>query len=155
MLPQCCIAMLSSHLLQVKVKKHQAFKAEVHANENALQAVRAHAQELVSADHFASEAISAKVCGWSATCIHGINIWQKHVADTIYLCQRVQVEALDELWQLLLDKADAKADSLKSNQQLLAFKREADEVDSWIETKVIHLLSVAPALRSLIATVRL
>lgn len=48
----------------------------------------------------------------------------------------MQVEALDELWQLLLDKADAKADNLKGSQQLLAFKREADEVDSWIETKV-------------------
>jgi hypothetical protein len=47
---------------------------------------------------------------------------------------------LDELWQLLLDKAEAKAESLKASQQLLAFKREADEVDSWIETKVGLLL---------------
>jgi hypothetical protein len=52
------------------------------------------------------------------------------------------------MWQLLLSKSEAKADSLLAAQQLLAFRREADEVEAWISGKVTNSTGPGGALPS-------
>lgn len=77
----------------------------MHANENALNGVKASGEELIAAGNFAEEAITAKI------------------------------EALDEQWRLLLDAIEDKTVKLQQAQQLVAFRREADELDAFIQSK--------------------
>ena len=90
---------------QGKIKKHDAFKAEVHANENALNSLKTAGEELIAAGNFAEEAITAKS------------------------------EALNEQWRLLLDAVEDKTAKLQQAQQLVSFRREADELDAFIRSK--------------------
>ena len=83
-----------------------AFEAEIHANENALSAVKLSGHELMNHGHFASDAIAARI------------------------------EHLEEQWALLLEKSKLKERKLREAQSLLAFKREADEIETWIQSKV-------------------
>eukprot|EP00043_Microstomoeca_roanoka_P018637 m.201569 g.201569 ORF g.201569 m.201569 type:complete len:2469 (+) comp16866_c1_seq3:1085-8491(+) len=91
--------------LQAKIKKHKTFTAEIHANENALSTVKLSGSELINHGHFAADAIAAKI------------------------------EYVEEQWALLLERSKEKARRLQEAQALLTFKREADEVDTWIQGK--------------------
>eukprot|EP00049_Salpingoeca_infusionum_P019358 m.361515 g.361515 ORF g.361515 m.361515 type:complete len:2425 (-) comp19658_c0_seq1:287-7561(-) len=92
--------------LQGKINQHKTFVDEVHANENVLTHIKAAGQDLISGKHFASSAIAAKL------------------------------ESLEEQWQMLLTKSQDKGQKLQEAQQLVAFKREADEVEAWIQSKM-------------------
>lgn len=76
------------------------------ANENALNSVRTAGEELITAGSFAEEAITARV------------------------------EALQEQWQLLLDAVEDKTQRLQQAQQLITFRREADDLEAFIQGKV-------------------
>ncbi|EGD77905.1 spectrin [Salpingoeca rosetta] len=91
--------------LQAKIKKHKTFEAEIHANENALSTVKLSGHELINHGHYAADAIAAKI------------------------------EFVEEQWALLLERSKLKARKLQEAQALLAFKREVDEVDAWIQSK--------------------
>lgn len=62
--------------------------------------------ELINQGHFATDAIAAKL------------------------------EYLEEQWKLLLEQNTDKMRKLQDAQAYLTFKREADEVESWIHSKV-------------------
>ncbi len=88
------------------MKKHQAFEAEIIANEDAIKKLGDAGQEMIDVQHYASGLINAKIA------------------------------ALDAQWQLLQSKSAEKAQKLKETQQLVKFRLESDEVESWINDKI-------------------
>ena len=93
-------------LSQGKIKKHQAFEAEIAANEDAIGSLNRTGEALINNQHFASEAISTRL------------------------------SAVGARWEELKVKSQEKAQKLQDAQDLLLFRREADEVMMWISDKV-------------------
>eukprot|EP00051_Salpingoeca_urceolata_P021153 m.326944 g.326944 ORF g.326944 m.326944 type:complete len:2477 (-) comp19745_c14_seq3:188-7618(-) len=93
--------------LQGKIKKHEAFEAEVMANEDAISGVRDVGEQLIKGDHYAKDAIQTKVDGVMAR------------------------------WGELKAHSEDKGIKLRETQQLVSFKREADEVSFWIADKAV------------------
>eukprot|EP00118_Oscarella_pearsei_P025242 m.307813 g.307813 ORF g.307813 m.307813 type:complete len:2422 (+) comp42859_c0_seq1:216-7481(+) len=91
--------------LQGKLQKHQAFEAEIAAHSNAIASLNKSGQEMIEAEHFASASI------------------------------RERLEALAELWQLLLSRSEEKGKKLVWAHKRVEFMREVEEVTSWISDK--------------------
>lgn len=92
---------------QGKVKKHQAFEAEMIANEEAINAISDNGESMITVGHYASELI------------------------------RDKLESLDAQWRHLQSKSAEKAQKLKETQQLAKFRLDADEVESWVKDKLL------------------
>eukprot|EP00042_Codosiga_hollandica_P029214 m.159345 g.159345 ORF g.159345 m.159345 type:complete len:2437 (+) comp53015_c0_seq1:84-7394(+) len=93
--------------LQGKVKKHEAFEAEIVANEDGIKTLRSTGEAMITANHYASEAVRAK--------LHSLALQ----------------------WQFLHEKSAQKAENLKAAQQMLKFKLEADEVEGWMNDRIV------------------
>ncbi|EDQ91836.1 uncharacterized protein MONBRDRAFT_14504 [Monosiga brevicollis MX1] len=92
--------------IESRIKKHEAFCAEVKANENSLAVLKSQGDEFVrKPDHHGKQTVEARL------------------------------DSLQELWQLLLDKADLKKRSLQELAQWLQFQAEADDLMAWIDSK--------------------
>jgi spectrin alpha len=88
------------------MKKHQAFEAEVIANEGAINKMSETGEAMAGVEHYASDLIRAKIA------------------------------ALAAQWQFLQNKSAEKAQKLKETQQFVKFRLESDEVESWISDKI-------------------
>jgi hypothetical protein len=91
--------------LQGKIKKHQAFEAEIFANQQAINTLTSSGQALIAQHHYASEAIQKRI------------------------------ESLQAQWKHLELKSGEKTQRLREMQLLVVFKLEAGEVESWIKDK--------------------
>ena len=93
--------------LKGKIKKHQAFEAEILRNEDALVDLKTTGDEMLEAKHYAHERITAAL------------------------------ESITAQWDFLKMKTDEKKKRLTEALELLVFDREADEVSTWISSKTL------------------
>eukprot|EP00794_Sanderia_malayensis_P015984 gene15984-17594_t len=97
--------------LQGKIQKHQAFEAEVDANENRISAILAKGQEMVDADHEKSDQINVKM------------------------------DEIKELWMLLQEKTKEKGHRLKEAKEEQQFNRTCEDLELWLSETEAHLAS--------------
>eukprot|EP00731_Ephydatia_muelleri_P023860 Em0016g131a len=91
--------------LQAKIQKHQAFEAEVAAHENSIASFQNTGKAMISYNHFAREAIQARL------------------------------DEISSLWRSLLEISGDKRQKLQDAQKREEFMREADEVAAWISDR--------------------
>ncbi|KAK7065236.1 Spectrin alpha chain, non-erythrocytic 1 [Halocaridina rubra] len=94
---------------QAKIQKHQAFEAEVAANDNTIKALDKTGTEMIAQKHFASDAI------------------------------RKTLDKLHHLWEQLLSQSAKKGIALKQVLELVQFQRKCNEVMYWINDKEAYL----------------
>lgn len=88
--------------LQSKIQKHAAFDSEIHANKSRIESVVKEGEELMKAQHFASEEIES------------------------------QVDYLKNEWKQLLEMSQLKRDRLNDSYHALLFSRSVDEFETWM-----------------------
>ncbi|XP_048586984.1 spectrin alpha chain, non-erythrocytic 1 isoform X2 [Nematostella vectensis] len=88
--------------LQGKIQKHQAFEAELNANQSRLDAVDNSGHQLISADHYASQQIQERL------------------------------DELHEMWRNLFKHSNNKGQKIKEAIQQQQFNRCAEDAELWI-----------------------
>ncbi len=94
-------------IAQGKVKKHEAFEAEIVANQDGINTIIATGQAMIDAQHYAAEVVQAKLA------------------------------SLALQWDYLKEKTADKAHKLKAAQQLVKFKQDAEEVEWWMQDRIV------------------
>lgn len=79
--------------LQRKVQKHEAFNAELEANQSRIDSIHDKGTQLINNDHYASDIVQTRL------------------------------NELDELWKYLLDKTQEKGTKLRDAKQQQQFNR--------------------------------
>uniref|UniRef100_A0A8C9RAW9 Spectrin alpha chain, non-erythrocytic 1 n=1 Tax=Scleropages formosus TaxID=113540 RepID=A0A8C9RAW9_SCLFO len=97
--------------LQGKVQKHQAFEAELSANQSRVDALHKSGQELIDANHYASGEVSARMGEVSA------------------------------LWKKLLEATELKGIKLREANQQQQFNRNVEDIELWLYEVEGHLAS--------------
>ncbi|XP_070531768.1 spectrin alpha chain, non-erythrocytic 1-like isoform X3 [Ptychodera flava] len=95
--------------LQGKSQKHQAFEAELSANQMRIDAVREAGQELIATDHYASDQIKERL------------------------------DEIADLWQQLLEQTGNKGSKLKEASQQQQFNRNIEDIEIWLSELEGHL----------------
>ena len=88
-----CLLQQDATNLQRKLQKHEAFNAELEANQSLIDSIHEKGKELISNDHYASDDIQKRL------------------------------DELDDLWKHLLDKTQEKGNKLKDAKQQQMFNR--------------------------------
>lgn len=89
--------------LQSKIQKHQAFEAELTANEGRVDAVVSEGENLIGAGHFAGMEVQARL-------------------DELQVC-----------WRQLVDASQLKKERLHDAYQALLFTRNLEELEEWMD----------------------
>ncbi|XP_061467332.1 spectrin beta chain, non-erythrocytic 5 [Rhineura floridana] len=89
--------------LQAKLQKHQTFQAEIVANRNHLESIKAEGEKMLQEGHYAPDAI------WS------------------------RLQEMDELWDELLQNCHEKRRKMQDAYKALRFLRIVDDVEKWLE----------------------
>ncbi|XP_075470432.1 spectrin beta chain, non-erythrocytic 5 isoform X1 [Ascaphus truei] len=89
--------------LQAKLQKHQTFEAEIRANRNRLDSIKADGEKMLQAEHYAAEVI------------------------------RSRLEEMEELWVELLEQCTAKRTKLQEAYKALLFQRGLEEIEKWLD----------------------
>ncbi|XP_069806664.1 spectrin beta chain, non-erythrocytic 5 isoform X2 [Dendropsophus ebraccatus] len=89
--------------LQTKLQKHQTFEAEIKANRNRLDSIKADGEKMLQANHYASDIIQARL------------------------------DEMEELWAELLEKGSEKANKLQAAYKALQFQRTLEETEKWLD----------------------
>ncbi|XP_075049076.1 spectrin beta chain, non-erythrocytic 5 [Mixophyes fleayi] len=89
--------------LQTKLQKHQAFDAEIKANRNRLDTIKADGENMLKDNHYASNIIQTRL------------------------------DEMEELWTELLDKCSEKAKKLQDAYKAMQFKRSLDDIEKWLD----------------------
>ncbi|XP_077865919.1 spectrin alpha chain, non-erythrocytic 1-like [Saccoglossus kowalevskii] len=97
--------------LQGKSQKHQAFEAELAANQLRIDAVRDVGEELIKNDHYARDQIKERL------------------------------DEIEELWRQLLDSTGNKGCKLKEAAQQQQFNRNIEDIEIWMSELEGHLAS--------------
>ncbi|XP_065068119.1 spectrin alpha chain, non-erythrocytic 1-like [Rhopilema esculentum] len=97
--------------LQGKIQKHQAFEAELEANESRIVAIATKGQEMIDAGHEKSEDIQAKI------------------------------DDVNESWALLKEKTQEKGQRLKEAKEEQQFNRTCEDLELWLSETEGHLAS--------------
>nr|XP_015222659.1 PREDICTED: spectrin alpha chain, non-erythrocytic 1 isoform X3 [Lepisosteus oculatus] len=97
--------------LQGKVQKHQAFEAELSANQSRVDALQKAGQELINADHYASGEVSGRM------------------------------EEVSALWKKLLEATELKGIKLREANQQQQFNRNVEDIELWLYEVEGHLSS--------------
>ena len=79
--------------LQRKVQKHEAFNAELEANQSRIDSIHDKGKQLINNEHYASDVIQKRL------------------------------DELDELWKYLLEKTQEKGNKLRDAKQQQQFNR--------------------------------
>ncbi|XP_053169097.1 spectrin beta chain, non-erythrocytic 5 [Hemicordylus capensis] len=88
--------------LQAKLQKHQTFQAEIVANRNRLDSIKAEGEKMLQEEHYAPEAIQSRL------------------------------QEIDELWDQLLENCHEKRRKMQDAYKALHFLRIVDDVDNWL-----------------------
>ncbi|KAG9481361.1 hypothetical protein GDO78_010547 [Eleutherodactylus coqui] len=89
--------------LQAKLQKHQTFDAEIKANRNRLDSIRADGEKMLQANHYASDIIQTRL------------------------------NEMEELWAELVEKCAEKANKLQAAYRALQFQRSLEDVEKWLD----------------------
>ncbi|XP_040268693.1 spectrin beta chain, non-erythrocytic 5 [Bufo bufo] len=89
--------------LQTKLQKHQTFEAELKANRNRLDTIRADGEKMLQAKHYASDIIQTRL------------------------------DEMEELWAELLEKCAEKANKLQAAYKALKFQRSLEDIEKWLD----------------------
>ncbi|XP_056301760.1 spectrin alpha chain, non-erythrocytic 1 isoform X10 [Danio aesculapii] len=97
--------------LQGKVQKHQAFEAELSANQSRIDALQKSGQELVDGKHYASSEVSTRM------------------------------DEVSSLWKKLLEATELKGIKLREANQQQQFNRNVEDIELWLYEVEGHLAS--------------
>ncbi|XP_041430679.1 spectrin alpha chain, non-erythrocytic 1 isoform X5 [Xenopus laevis] len=97
--------------LQGKVQKHQAFEAELSANQSRIDALENSGQKLIDVNHYASDEVAARMN-------EVINLWKK-----------------------LLEATELKGIKLREANQQQQFNRNVEDIELWLYEVEGHLAS--------------
>ncbi|XP_055516190.1 spectrin alpha chain, non-erythrocytic 1 isoform X2 [Leucoraja erinacea] len=97
--------------LQGKVQKHQAFEAELSANQSRIDTLQKAGQELIDANHYASDEVSARM------------------------------NEVISLWKRLLEATEMKGIKLREANQQQQFNRNVEDIELWLYEVEGHLSS--------------
>ncbi|XP_040260713.1 spectrin alpha chain, non-erythrocytic 1 isoform X6 [Bufo bufo] len=97
--------------LQGKVQKHQAFEAELSANQSRIDALENSGQKLIDTNHYASDEVAARM------------------SEVI------------TLWKRLLEATDRKGIKLREANQQQQFNRNVEDIELWLYEVEGHLAS--------------
>ncbi|XP_048876599.1 spectrin alpha chain, non-erythrocytic 1-like isoform X2 [Brienomyrus brachyistius] len=97
--------------LQGKVQKHQAFEAELSANQSRVDALQTSGRQLIDRQHYASGEVS------------------------------VRMEEVGTMWKQLLEAAELKGIKLREANQQQQFNRNVEDVELWLYEVEGHLAS--------------
>ncbi|KAM9327207.1 spectrin alpha chain, non-erythrocytic 1 isoform 3-T3 [Gastrophryne carolinensis] len=97
--------------LQGKVQKHQAFEAELSANQSRIDALENSGQKLIDVNHYASDEVEARM------------------SDVI------------TLWKKLLEATELKGIKLREANQQQQFNRNVEDIELWLYEVEGHLAS--------------
>ncbi|KAM5130020.1 spectrin beta chain, non-erythrocytic 5 [Mantella aurantiaca] len=89
--------------LQTKLQKHQTFEAEIKANRNRLDGIKADGEKMLQANHYASGIIQTRLT------------------------------EMEELWVELQDKCDEKGKKLQDAYKAQQFQRSIDDLEKWLD----------------------
>ncbi|KAJ6667277.1 hypothetical protein lerEdw1_017255 [Lerista edwardsae] len=89
--------------LQAKLQKHQTFQAEIVANRNHLDRIKADGEKMLQEGHWAPEAIHSRL------------------------------QEIDELWDELLENCHKKRRGMQDTYKALCFLRTVDDLEKWLE----------------------
>ncbi|XP_073494936.1 spectrin beta chain, non-erythrocytic 5 isoform X1 [Phyllobates terribilis] len=89
--------------LQTKLQKHQTFEAEIKANRNRLDSIRADGEKMLQSNHYASDIIQTRL------------------------------DEMEELWVELLEKCTEKANKLQAAYKALQFQRSLEDIEKWLD----------------------
>ncbi|KAM4663546.1 spectrin beta chain, non-erythrocytic 5 [Discoglossus pictus] len=88
--------------LQTKIQKHQTFEAEIRANRNRLDSIKADGEKMLQEEHYAPEII------------------------------RTRLNEMEELWLELLEKCTEKGTKLQDAYKALQFQRSLEDIEKWL-----------------------
>ncbi|KAI2651505.1 Spectrin alpha chain, non-erythrocytic 1 [Labeo rohita] len=97
--------------LQGKVQKHQAFEAELSANQSRIDALQKSGQELVDGKHYASNEVSTRM------------------------------DEVSSQWKKLLEATELKGIKLREANQQQQFNRNVEDIELWLYEVEGHLAS--------------
>ncbi|XP_036385628.1 spectrin alpha chain, non-erythrocytic 1-like isoform X3 [Megalops cyprinoides] len=97
--------------LQGKVQKHQAFEAELSANQSRIDALQKSGQELIDRKHYAKDEVSARM------------------------------EEVGTQWKKLLEATELKGIKLREANQQQQFNRNVEDIELWLYEVEGHLAS--------------
>ncbi|KAG8554929.1 hypothetical protein GDO81_003933 [Engystomops pustulosus] len=97
--------------LQGKVQKHQAFEAELSANQSRIDALENSGQKLIDVNHYASDEVAARM------------------------------NEVISLWKKLLEATDRKGIKLREANQQQQFNRNVEDIELWLYEVEGHLAS--------------
>ncbi|KAJ8388746.1 hypothetical protein AAFF_G00129790 [Aldrovandia affinis] len=97
--------------LQGKVQKHQAFEAELSANQTRIDALQKSGQELIDANHYASDEVSGRM------------------------------DEVSSMWKKLLEATELKGIKLREANQQQQFNRNVEDIELWLYEVEGHLAS--------------
>ncbi|XP_072344928.1 spectrin alpha chain, non-erythrocytic 1 isoform X1 [Scyliorhinus torazame] len=97
--------------LQGKVQKHQAFEAELSANQSRIDTLQKAGQELIDANHYASDEVTARM------------------------------NEVTSLWKRLLEATEMKGIKLREANQQQQFNRNVEDIELWLYEVEGHLAS--------------
>uniref|UniRef100_A0A8D2LWH6 Spectrin alpha chain, non-erythrocytic 1 n=1 Tax=Varanus komodoensis TaxID=61221 RepID=A0A8D2LWH6_VARKO len=97
--------------LQGKVQKHQAFEAELSANQSRIDALEKAGQKLIDVKHYASEEVAARM------------------------------HEVISLWKKLLEATELKGIKLREANQQQQFNRNVEDIELWLYEVEGHLAS--------------
>ncbi|KAM8933888.1 spectrin alpha chain, non-erythrocytic 1 isoform 3-T3 [Pelodytes ibericus] len=97
--------------LQGKVQKHQAFEAELSANQSRIDALENSGQKLIDVNHYASDEVAARM------------------------------NEVISLWKTLLEATELKGIKLREANQQQQFNRNVEDIELWLYEVEGHLAS--------------
>ncbi|CAM5151113.1 unnamed protein product [Natator depressus] len=89
--------------LQTKLQKHQTFHAEIMANRNRIDGIKAEGEKMLREGHYAPEAIQSRL------------------------------QEMEELWDELLGNCHEKRTKLQDAYKALHFQRSVEDMEKWLE----------------------
>ncbi|XP_077120129.1 spectrin beta chain, non-erythrocytic 5 isoform X3 [Ranitomeya variabilis] len=89
--------------LQTKLQKHQTFEAEIKANRNRLDSIKADGEKMLQCNHYASDIIQTRL------------------------------DEMEELWVEVLEKCTEKANKLQAAYKALQFQRSLEDIEKWLD----------------------
>ncbi|XP_065259867.1 spectrin beta chain, non-erythrocytic 5 [Emys orbicularis] len=89
--------------LKTKLQKHQTFHAEIMANRNRIDSIKAEGEKMLQEGHYAPEAIQSRL------------------------------QEMEELWDELLENCHEKRTKLQDAYKALRFQRSVEDMEKWLE----------------------
>ncbi|XP_050810875.1 spectrin beta chain, non-erythrocytic 5 isoform X3 [Gopherus flavomarginatus] len=89
--------------LKTKLQKHQTFHAEIMANRNRIDSIKAEGEKMLQEGHYAPEAIQSRL------------------------------QEMEELWDELLENCHEKRTKLEDAYKALRFQRSVEDMEKWLE----------------------